>query len=100
MVSGAHFDSWWKRARQKQPDLLTFDPEMLVNEAAARSPRRTTPTRGARATSSLPLTYQFEPGAAADGVTVDVPVATLNQVDPTPFTWQVPGSARRSWWSR
>ncbi len=25
---------WWKRARQQQPDLLTFDPEMLVNEAA------------------------------------------------------------------
>jgi ATP-dependent helicase HrpA len=24
-------------------------------------------------------------------VTVDVPVATLNQVEPSPFTWQVPG---------
>jgi ATP-dependent helicase HrpA len=37
------------------------------------------------------LRYQFEPGTSADGVTVDVPVATLNQVDPTAFTWQVPG---------
>ena len=24
-------------------------------------------------------------------MTVDVPVAALHQVDPTPFTWQVPG---------
>ena len=35
VVSGAHFDAWWKRARQPQPDLLTFDPAMLVHEGAA-----------------------------------------------------------------
>ncbi|HEU5038965.1 MAG TPA: ATP-dependent RNA helicase HrpA, partial [Nocardioides sp.] len=34
VVSGAHFDAWWKRARQRKPDLLTFDPQMLVNESA------------------------------------------------------------------
>ena len=31
VMLGAHFDSWWKRARQRRPDLLTFDPAMLVN---------------------------------------------------------------------
>ena len=34
VVSGAHFDQWWKQARQKQPDLLTFDPEMLTHDTA------------------------------------------------------------------
>ena len=34
VVSGAHFDTWWKKTRQRRPDLLTFDPEMLVNESA------------------------------------------------------------------
>ena len=40
---------------------------------------------------TLPLSYAFEPGRRDDGITVDVPVAALHQVDPTPFTWQVPG---------
>ena len=31
------------------------------------------------------------PGAAEDGVTVDVPLTTLNQVDDTALSWQVPG---------
>lgn len=91
VVSGAHFDSWWKRARQKNPDLLTFDPEMLVNESASTVTAQDYPDTWLEGDLALPLTYQFEPGAAADGVTVEVPVATLNQVDPTTFTWQVPG---------
>ena len=91
VVSGAHFDSWWKQARQMHPDLLTFDPEMLVNEAASSVTAQDYPDTWLEGDLALPLTYQFEPGTAADGVTVDVPVATLNQVDPTPFTWQVPG---------
>ena len=91
VVSGAHFDSWWKKARQKEPDLLTFDPEMLVNETASSVTARDYPDTWLEGDLALPLTYQFEPGTAADGVTVEVPVATLNQVDPTTFTWQVPG---------
>ncbi len=91
VVSGAHFDSWWKRTRQERPDLLTFDPEMLVNETASSVTAEDYPDVWREDDLTLPLSYQFEPGTAADGVTVDVPVATLNQVDPTPFTWQVPG---------
>ena len=33
-MSGAHFDQWWKQARRTQPDLLTFDPEMLTHDTA------------------------------------------------------------------
>ncbi len=91
VVSGAHFDSWWKRTRQKAPDLLTFDPAMLVHESAGEVTAHDYPDEWREGDLSLPLSYQFEPGTAADGVTVDVPVATLNQVDPTAFTWQVPG---------
>ena len=35
VVSGAHFDTWWKQARREDPELLTFDPAMLVNETAS-----------------------------------------------------------------
>ena len=91
VVSGAHFDSWWKRARQKRPDLLTFDPEMLVNPAVADVREADYPDVWHEGDLDLPLSYQFEPGAAADGVTVHVAVSVLNQVDAAPFSWQVPG---------
>jgi ATP-dependent helicase HrpA len=91
VVSGAHFDSWWKRERQRRPDLLTFDPEMLVNPSVAAVDEADYPDVWHEGELVLPLSYQFEPGAAADGVTVHVPVAVLNQLDPGPFTWQVPG---------
>jgi ATP-dependent helicase HrpA len=91
VVSGAHFDSWWKRTRQRRPDLLTFDPEMLVNPGVADVDEGDYPDAWHEGDLSFPLTYQFEPGAAADGVTVHLPVATLNRVEGEPFTWQVPG---------
>ena len=50
---------------------------------------------------AYPLSYQFEPGGAADGVSVTVPVVLLNRVPRHRFDWLVPGlcgkSARR--WS-
>jgi ATP-dependent helicase HrpA len=91
VVSGAHFDTWWKQARRDDPELLTFDPAMLVNETAFTVTEEAYPDQWREGDLALPLSYQFEPGAARDGVTVDVPVATLNQVEPDPFTWQVPG---------
>ena len=39
----------------------------------------------------LPLNYHFEPGHENDGVTVDIPLALLNQLTPQPFEWLVPG---------
>ncbi len=91
VVSGAHFDSWWKRARQRRPDLLTFDPEMLVNESAREVSHRDYPDEWREGDLHLPLRYHFAPGAEDDGVTVDLPLATLNQVDDEALSWQVPG---------
>lgn len=94
VVSGQHFDQWWKRARQKRPDLLTFDPDMLTNEAAGEVRERDFPTRwhdSDEAGLTFPISYHFEPGAADDGLTIDVPVATLNRIDADDFSWLVPG---------
>jgi ATP-dependent helicase HrpA len=97
VVSGAHFDTWWKRTRREQPDLLTFDLEMLTHESAAAVEEADYPTSwqaggsGGGGTLSFPIRYHFEPGAADDGLTIDVPVATLNQVGDDDFSWNVPG---------
>ncbi len=39
----------------------------------------------------LPVHYVYDPGAGADGVTIEVRLEQLGVLDPTPFTWQVPG---------
>ncbi len=43
----------------------------------------------------LPLDYKFDPGEQEDGVTVNVPLEALNQVDAEPLEWLVPGLLRR-----
>jgi ATP-dependent helicase HrpA len=97
VISGQHFDQWWKRARQKRPDLLTFDPEMLTHGTADEVRAHDFPTQwlsgddAGDAGLTFPISYHFEPGAADDGLTIDVPVATLNRVEADDFSWLVPG---------
>jgi ATP-dependent helicase HrpA len=91
VVSGAHFDTWWKQARREQPDLLTFDPAMLVHDTAGEVAAEDFPDEWHEGSLSLPLSYHFEPGHESDGVTIDLPLATLNSVGAAPFTWNVPG---------
>jgi ATP-dependent helicase HrpA len=91
VVSARHFDSWWKKARRETPDLLTFTEELLTSESADEVSAGDYPRTWRQGGLELPLTYQFEPGAAADGVTVHIPVQVLNQVDDDGFDWQVPG---------
>ncbi|MDX6198648.1 MAG: ATP-dependent helicase HrpA [Actinomycetota bacterium] len=90
VVSGAHFDAWWKKARRETPDLLTFSMAMLVQGTAAVDPGDY-PDAWQQGEVRLPLTYQFEPGTDADGVTVHIPVAVLGAVTSYGFDWQVPG---------
>ncbi|MGH3932317.1 MAG: DUF3418 domain-containing protein, partial [Pseudonocardiaceae bacterium] len=90
VVSAQHFDSWWRAAGKTHPDLLDFDPAMLIASEGV-SERDFPATWYHHGSLALELSYQFEPGADADGVTVHVPLPVLNQVDPAPFTWQIPG---------
>ncbi|WP_246142774.1 ATP-dependent RNA helicase HrpA [Nocardioides rubriscoriae] len=93
VVSGAHFDTWWKKARQRDPDLLDFDLAMLTRDRADAVQEAEFPTSwsGSREGLTFPISYHFEPGAPDDGLTIDVPVATLNQVGDDDFSWNVPG---------
>lgn len=93
VVSARHFDAWWKKARRDRPDLLDFSAAMLVNATAGDVDRADFPDRWPSGPVRPALTYQFEPGTAADGVTAHLPIAVLNQVDTATagFDWQVPG---------
>ena len=91
VVSGAHFDSWWKSERRERPELLTFDPAMLVHGTAAEIAPGDFPDLWREGALELPLSYSFEPGSDADGMRIDVPLATLNHLGPGAFSWHVPG---------
>ncbi|HEX5542723.1 MAG TPA: ATP-dependent RNA helicase HrpA, partial [Micromonospora sp.] len=68
VVSGRHFDSWWKRTRRTQPELLTFDKSMLINPGRGGVDEADYPDEWRSDGAALPLSYQFEPGTATDGV--------------------------------
>ncbi|GGS59630.1 ATP-dependent RNA helicase HrpA [Streptomyces cinerochromogenes] len=91
VVSGAHFDSWWKRKRHEQPDFLDFEREMLIRESAEAVTKADYPDSWRQGQLTFRVTYQFEPGADADGVTVHIPLQVLNQVTDEGFDWQIPG---------
>jgi ATP-dependent helicase HrpA len=90
VVSGAHFDRWWKRERQREPALLDFTREDLVRDAGAALDRRALPEAWRQGETTLRLSYVFDPGSERDGVTVHVPIAQLPQLEPVGFDWLVP----------
>lgn len=91
VVSGRHFDTWWKKTRREHPDLLSFEKSMLMNQTGETVTAEDYPDFWEVDGVRLPLSYQFDPGTAADGVTVRVPLAVLGRLDVDAFTWQVPG---------
>jgi ATP-dependent helicase HrpA len=97
VVSAQHFDTWWKQARRADQGLLTFTASDLLSDVAGEISADAYPDSWTSESAHdspvgvLPLSYAFEPGSQADGVTVDIPLSGLNQVDPAEFSWQVPG---------
>ncbi|EEO02116.1 ATP-dependent RNA helicase HrpA [Vibrio cholerae] len=91
VVSGRHFDAWWKTASRNTPDLLSFEKEMLFKGDASHITDLDYPNFWHQGNLKLKLSYQFEPGENSDGVTVHIPLPILNQVEPHGFDWQIPG---------
>jgi ATP-dependent helicase HrpA len=99
-VSARHFDTWWKKVRHETPDLLTLSLDDLLSDAAddldvgAYPEVWTSASPGLNGNGQrtpLALSYAFEPGSESDGVTIDIPLKTLNQARPEEFSWHVPG---------
>jgi ATP-dependent RNA helicase HrpA len=92
VVSAQHFDTWWKQARRSDPGLLTFKlADLVAGDGVSLEEYPDMWTSESPGAAVLPLRYEFAPGTAADGVTVDIPLSRLNQMNPDEFAWQVPG---------
>ena len=93
VVSGRHFDAWWKQTRRATPRLLDLSLDVLARDVIDVDAY---PDVWRSSSLALPLDYSFTPGAVDDGVTVEVPLAVLNQVRATDFEWLVPGCGTSS----
>ncbi len=91
IYSGPRFERWRKQAEREDPKLLFLTREYLMQHGATQVNEARFPDHLSVNGVPLSLRYRFEPGHPADGVTLEVPVELLNQLEPARFEWLVPG---------
>ncbi|WP_439032735.1 ATP-dependent RNA helicase HrpA [Gordonia terrae] len=89
VTSARHFDTWWKKTRRSQPDLLDLRPEDVTTGTEVAPTDY--PGAWQQGDTRLELRYRFEPGAPDDGVTVVIPSELLPHIRSAGFDWSVPG---------
>ena len=88
------FDTWYRQASKKEPRILFLAREDLMRHGAESVTEELYPRQMKIGDAVFPLAYRFEPGHPLDGVTINVPLALLNQVDEPTIDWLVPGMIR------
>ncbi len=88
------FEAWYKEAARTDAKLLFLTRDELMRHGAESVTETLFPREMAIGDARFPLAYRFEPGHALDGVTMNVTLALLNQVDEAAVDWLVPGMVR------
>ena len=88
------FDTWYKAAAAKDPKLLFLSRADLMRHGAESVTEELFPRQLRIGEATFALAYRFDPGHPLDGVTMNVPLALLNQVDEAAIDWLVPGMIR------
>jgi ATP-dependent helicase HrpA len=86
VVSGRHFDRWWRDLADEHLLDLTDD---LVDRGGGLATRF--PDQWRAAGHDLRLSYRYEPGEPLDGVTIHVPLVLLGALAPDELDAGVPG---------
>ncbi|WP_339672832.1 ATP-dependent RNA helicase HrpA [Dasania marina] len=94
ITTSRQFEHWYKTAQQQDPQCLFLSKGLLMQHSATEVTEAQFPTVFHYGDMRFALSYVFEPGQAADGVTVTVPLALLNRISKEPFEWLVPGMLR------
>ncbi|MCZ9308501.1 ATP-dependent RNA helicase HrpA [Corynebacterium sp. c6VSa_13] len=91
ITTAAAFNTWWKKQRHRNAELLNFDPQALIAPSETGVDEHQFPDSWPYGDSALDLRYVFSPGDPADGVSVLIPVPMLADVSESEFHWLVPG---------
>jgi len=92
--SSEAFERWRRQAEAAKPRLLYLAREDLMRHEAAGITTENFPPSLDLGPNRYALEYHFEPGSPRDGVTMNVPLALLNQVPAARAEWLVPGLLR------
>ena len=94
IISGRHFERWWKSLSPDQLSALELTEADVLQRPLAEDADQLFPDRLDWEGVSYPLSYQFEPTGEDDGVTVQVPLMALKQLPANRLEWLVPGLMR------
>jgi ATP-dependent RNA helicase HrpA len=92
--NGTDFERWRRQAERANPKLLFLARDDLMRHEAAGITTGNFPPELQLGLNRFALEYHFEPGSPRDGVTMDVPLALLNQIPAARCEWLVPGLLR------
>ncbi|QFU75478.1 ATP-dependent RNA helicase HrpA [Halioglobus maricola] len=91
--TAGRLQSWLKKSPERGESLKLAREQLLARDPGGELEDQF-PSTLTWNDMEFALSYQFEPGKEADGVSVTVPVALLNRVPRFRFDWLVPGLLR------
>ncbi len=91
VFSGHTLERWYRDELKRQPRLLLLTREELMRHEAAGITSAAFPKTIRLGGVDCAASYLHDPGDAKDGVTVTVPIYSLNQVNDERCEWLVPG---------
>lgn len=90
ITSIKRLNAWWRRTRSEEPNAIALTLEHLL-PGHSELDLAGFPDQWTIGDWALDLHYEFDATSPVDGVTIDVPVAALGDLETGPFTWTVPG---------
>ncbi|MGN1281161.1 MAG: ATP-dependent RNA helicase HrpA [Succinivibrio sp.] len=91
IVSVRHFDKWWREKSKSDPHYLDFSLELVTKDGFDRVTQNDFPEYWEQDKFRLKLSYVFDPTSKDDGVTVHIPLAVVNKINPKEFAYQIRG---------
>jgi ATP-dependent helicase HrpA len=91
VCSGYLLELWYREESKRNPKLLMLTREELMRHEAAGITTQAFPKTVRLGGVDCRATYLHEPGDAKDGITVEIPLFALNQVNEERCEWLVPG---------
>lgn len=91
IVTTRELDEWYKQAVREQPSLLLLtEKDVLLRDLGENTVEQFPDVFDCNG-NALKLVYSFDPGHEQDGVSLQVPLALLNQIPAARLSWLVPG---------
>ena len=88
------FDTWRKETEKTNAEILYLSRDYLMQHSAGDITEEQYPKQLIVNNTPLILSYHFDPASEDDGVTLTVPVALLNTLNPVQFEWLIPALLR------